>query len=314
MLLLGATLRPAAAAEWMIEDPGQGAVELAAGGVAANELSGLAWRDGDRWLAVSDDDGRLVHLRLRLDPASGRILEVVAESVQTLAEGVDLEGLALLDGGRTLAVADERGPAVRTYRLADGMLLRRAAIPPVFATQRRNLGFEALTAAADGTLWTANEEALAGDGPTSSAAAGTLVRLLRLDAALQPTGQWAYRTDAVAGRAMLADRGTGVSDLVALPEGGLLALERSYGSDGLRVRLYTVDLSGAPDVSALAALPADVAVARKRLLWEHTSTRDNFEGAALGPTLADGSRSLVLIGDDGHALRGGLYALRLRRR
>ena len=42
------------------------------------------------------------------------------------------------------------------------------------------------------------------------------------------------------------------------------------------------------------------------------SLRDNFEGTALGPPLADGSRSLVLICDDGHDLHQALYPLRLR--
>ena len=298
---------------WTIEDPGQGVVELPAD-PAARELSGLAWLDGDRWLAVSDEGGRLVPLRLAIAPDSGRIGEVAIGTALALAGSVDLEGVAVLDGGATVVVADERPPAVRAYRLADGARLRTAPLPAVFTAARGNLGFESLTADRDGHVWTANEEALPGDGPTSSAAAGTLVRLLRLDGLLRPVGQWAYRTDPIFGRAMLDDRGTGLSDLVALPDGGLLALERSYGSNGLRARLYAVDLAGAEDVSALAALRAGTAGVPKRLLWEYDSRRDNLEGAALGPPLADGSRSLVLIGDDGYDLRRALYALRLRRR
>jgi hypothetical protein len=142
---------------------------------------------------------------------------------------------------------------------------------------------------------------------------GTMVRLLRLDGDLRPTGQWAYRTDPVAGAKVLSDRGTGLSELAALPDGRLLALERSFGSEGLRIRLYAVDVSGATEVSALPALAdADVVPASKQLLWQRTALRDNFEGMAIGPPLADGSRSLLLVSDDGHNLSQALYPLRLR--
>ena len=103
---------------------------------------------------------------------------------------------------------------------------------------------------------------------------------------------------------------SGVSDVVALPGGALLALERAFGTIGFRIRLYEVDLSGATDVSALPALRgAHYVPVAKRLLWERVFPDYDFEGAALGPALADGSNSLVLISDNGHAFRQGLYGL-----
>ena len=59
---------------------------------------------------------------------------------------------------------------------------------------------------------------------------------------------------------------------------------------------------------------ADIVPARKQLLWQRTSLRDNFEGLAIGPPLADGARSLMLVSDDGHALAQALYPLTLRAR
>lgn len=41
------------------------------------------------------------------------------------------------------------------------------------------------------------------------------------------------------------------------------------------------------------------------------SNDDNFEGLALGPTLANGDRSLLLVSDDGAGFDQSLYALRL---
>ena len=112
---------------------------------------------------------------------------------------------------------------------------------------------------------------------------------------------------------MVEGRGTGLSDLVALPDGRLLALERSLGIGGLRIRLYELDLSGADDVSRTASLAgARIHPVRKHLLWERRSLSDNIEGAALGPPLGDGSRSLLLISDDGHGLAQALYPLRLQ--
>lgn len=304
---------PVAAQPWVIGDPGQGPVGLDAGASGAHELSGLAWAGGDRWAAVSDEDHRLYWLRIEVEPVSGRIRAAAVERSLALIGSEDLEGVALAPDGTSVTVSDEVGPAVREYALPDGPLRRTAELPAVFASVRRNLGLEALTRDGSGHLWTANEEALHADGPTSPNSDGTVVRLLRLDADLRPAGQWAYRTDAVAGSPMLDDRGTGLSELAALPDGRLLALERSYGTEGLRIRLYEVTLDGATEVSELPSLlGADLVLARKRRLWERTSLRDNFEGMAIGPPLADGSRSLLLIADDGHGLEQVLYALTLR--
>lgn len=314
-LLWLALVAPALAQRWAIDDPGQGPVALAAGAAQAHELSGIAWLDGDRYVAVSDNDGRLVRLRIALDARSGRIAQAAVLDVVTLTGSTDLEGVAVTADGSRVVVADEIEPTLREYAVAGGPPLRQARVPAVFAQRRRNLGFEALARDVEGALWTANEEALRPDGPTSSAAAGTRVRLQRFDADLRPSGQWAYQTDAIAGAPVLGDRGTGLSDLVALPDGRLLALERSLGSDGLRIRLFELDLAGASEVSRLASLDGvRLTPVRKHLLWERTGVRDNYEGATLGPPLADGSRSLLLVADDGHRLDQSLYALRLRAR
>ena len=314
-LLLFTLVTPAHAQRWAVDDPGQGPVALAAGAAQAHELSGIAWLGGDRYVAVSDNDGRLARLRIGLDPRSGRIAQAAVLDVVTLTGSTDLEGVAVTADGSRVVVADEIEPTLREYAVAGGPPLRQARVPAVFAQRRRNLGFEALARDAEGALWTANEEALRPDGPTSSAAAGTRVRLQRFDADLRPSGQWIYQTDAIAGAPVLADRGTGLSDLVALPDGRLLALERSLGSDGLRIRLFELDLAGASEVSRLAALDGvPLTPVRKHLLWERTGVRDNYEGATLGPPLADGSRSLLLVADDGPRLDQSLYALRLRAR
>jgi hypothetical protein len=164
-------------------------------------------------------------------------------------------------------------------------------------------------------MWTANEEALSGDGAVSSFTAGTTVRLQKFDALLSPAGQWAYVTDPISGD--LGNNGrdievSGVSDLLALPSDDLLVMERSLGATpfGFRIRLYQVDLSAATDVSALPTLAGEsYAAAGKALLWEGNFPANNFEGIALGPPLTGGVHSLLLMSDDGGGTHQGLYAL-----
>jgi hypothetical protein len=195
---------------------------------------------------------------------------------------------------------------------------------------RPNLGFLAIARSDDGSYWTANEDALLVDGTAASDSLGATVRLLHLDADLHPLAQFLYPVDPwsrkirnpsiVSGKEI-----SGLSELVALPGGRLLALERAFGGDiggyaSLRSRLYLVDLGGATDVSAPAFRDGLAGkryhAARKTLLWEEGwgLTNSNFEGMALGPELADGSRLLLLIADNNGGSAQALFSLRLRKR
>ncbi len=85
-------------------------------------------------------------------------------------------------------------------------------------------------------------------------------------------------------------------------------------------RLYDVaDLDDATDVSAPEfrtglAGRTDFTPAAKRLLFERRFGLpvSNFEGMALGPRLANGQRSLLLIVDNGGGTWQSIYALGLR--
>jgi hypothetical protein len=88
----------------------------------------------------------------------------------------------------------------------------------------------------------------------------------------------------------------------------VLVLEREFGGaviPDFRSRLYAVDVSGATDVSNVRMLAAGGFVpAAKTLLWQRGFPFSNFEGMALGPPLADGRRSLILVSDDGGGVGG----------
>ncbi len=295
---------------------GVGAMALSSGSTGAAELSGVTWATGTQYYAISDNNARLYPLTVNLDLTTGAITGSALSAHVQLATGTDLEGVAYDSSAGTVFVSDETGPAIREHNIGDGSVVGPVGVPPVYANIVTNYGLESLTLGPGGTsMWTANEEALSVDGPLSSFAAGSVVRLQTFDAGLSPAGQWAYVTDPIAGDVPLttAER-SGVSDLVALPNGQLLVLEREFGLgiSLFRSRIYLADFAGATDTSLLPQLATAVYTpVGKQLLWEGNFATDNYEGIALGPQLTDGSYSLLMISDNGGGLSQSLYALKV---
>jgi hypothetical protein len=330
---VAALLLAAGAPAISIVDPGQGPVALADGAhTLPRELSGVTWVPGtSEYWAVSDDQPVIQHLSVSIDPITGAITSgtTIGSLALTRSDGGplpasrDLEGIALSADGASVFVSDEGGIRIRQHALATGRTL--AEIGPatdpalaVFANRRTNLGWESLSRAPDtGLLYTANEEALSVDGPNGSGATSTRVRLQALAPSGVSAGQWGYTVSGDIVPDTFANTNAGVSDLVALPGGSLLVLERSAGLVAFpdldfRDRIFLVDVTGATDVTGLATLKnGGYAPAAKTLLWEGLFSDDNFEGIALGPLLANGDRSLMLVSDDGSGFSQSLLALRL---
>lgn len=308
---------PAAfAVPWMIQEAATSSFSLSVGGSGASELSGLTWTGGSTFYAVSDNSADMYPLTIGIDLADGTIDSAAVGTSVSLA-GSDLEGIAFVSPDHIL-VSDESGPNVRLHNLTDGSLVETLTLPAVLGNVRSNLSLEAVAwDTTNGYAWTTSEEALSVDGPVSSFSLGTVVRLFRFDDSFAATGQWAYVTDAIPGDRPPSGRDielSGVPSLAVLPDGTLLVLERALGnSAGLRHRIYQIDFTAASDVSALAALDgASYTPVSKTLLWERTVLLTNFEGMALGPTLNDGSQSLVLVSDNGSGLASALFALKVR--
>lgn len=86
------------------------------------------------------------------------------------------------------------------------------------------------------------------------------------------------------------------------------------GKSRFRMRIYQADTMGATDVRGWMSLgDADFVPIRKRLLFEADTGSAMYEGMCVGPTLEDGSRSLLLISDGDGAAVECLKVLRLRR-
>ncbi len=310
-------------------------------------LSGLTYDAGRGvYYAISDDRGEKQAPRfytLQIDLEGGGIRDVRVVGVTTLdsdintpgvqpyeTNDIDAEDLQLF--GNELLISSERDrngrPWIRRFAL-DGTLLGELPMPERFLTVteqgpdgrprvvrgvRTNLGHEGMALTPSGlTLFTANEEALAQDGPIATLTAGTNVRVTRWElggAEARPTSEYAYATEKIFAQPQPADQfaDNGVSAMLwvrhLLPEYDLLVMERSFATGvGNDVSIYGVTLTDATDVSQLDALPSPFSgrVASKTRLVNMAEVgivADNLEALALGPRLPDGKASLILMSDD----------------
>ena len=97
----------------------------------------------------------------------------------------------------------------------------------------------------------------------------------------------------------------GVNELVAIDRGGhFLTLERSYGAtSGFSAKIWQIATGAATDTSSIKSFRTspNVRSIRKKLVLDLATLGiklDNLEGMAIGPRLADGSQSLILVSDD----------------
>jgi hypothetical protein len=310
-----------------------------AGGFRVGGLSGVARAADGTWLAVVDNEeetpARVFRLAFAVGesgaaPPPGRTaLEVPLAAIPLSGfngKTFDGEGLALEPSGEML-ISSEIEPSIREVSL-DGRTLRSLPVPELFLAGKRgrgirsNLGFESLTLAPGGdALWTANERALQQDAPEDLARPSPvrLLRYERRDGGFVPGAQFVYEVEPLRWRAGAGFQTRGLSDLLALPGGDLLALEREFVEGrGFVIQIFRVSLAGATDVSGMETLAGQSwTPARKTLVYDFARSGfvpDNIEGMSFGPTLPDGSRTVVLVSDNNFnpLEKTQIVALRLR--
>jgi hypothetical protein len=301
-------------------------------------LSGITFVGGNRFWTVADDgsEGGVYECEIDLNDAGTAISAFSICSTNDrvrLGSASDLEGCAFDPATGNVWASDEGGRSIREYDSATGEKLRSIAIPAILSGYRYNFGFEALTISGDGlSLWTANEEALECDGAVSSHAAGTTVRLAKFTRrsvrdVFSLEAMYAYTTDPWTNEYNYSGKARcGVAGLCALPDGSLLVLERELsfsGTSGLALylgnllawKLYRVaDPGAATDVKDWPSLKEDGWTGTEKELLASDGgllfATGNFEGVCLGPRLADGSLSVLLISDSGDGYsRPMLYPL-----
>ena len=283
-------------------------------GQAFGQLSGLTYVGGNEWLAVSDKRNELLPITIGFNAGTGATTTLTSGVKRVLGGAErDYEGIAFTGATRnTLLVSEEDSPGVREFDRATLAEVATSPLPTpgVFAANLRgNLGFESLTYhATSGAVFTANEEALVSDGPTANAAMGTTVRVQRFapsGASFIAQGQWAYVVDPIHGTNSTTITSpaaqSGLSDLVALDDGRLLALERSvfymdvFGQGfpplpNFLSKIYLISPTGTP-ANADVLHPLS-----KTLLWSGSlGISGNLEGLALGPATTNGRLVLGIV-------------------
>jgi|Deesub1362B_J571_1020462.scaffolds.fasta_scaffold00136_37 hypothetical protein len=242
---------------------------------------------------------------------------------------VDAEEVVLTPD-RKLIISSERDlkgiPWIRVFAL-DGVMLSEIPVPGKFIPAegkgiRRNLAFEAMALSPDGkTLFFANEQALAQDGPIATPDNGTQVRIVQYDLpgdAPAEAAEYVYVTEPVfaAPKGKYADNGVVAMLYVKhlVPEYDLFVVERAYSSGvGNDIKVFGVRLAGADDVKEVEALPYPFpgnAVEKTLLLRisaipEYSDipvVPDNIEAIVLGPALPTGNSSLILASDNNYNL------------
>lgn len=305
--------------------------------VPAGNYSGLTWMGGDQYLMVSDkgaEDG-IFFLSVQLDSLKGKLLEVRVDSFVTVgtAKG-DVEGIAYLPETNTVLLSREADQRVVEYRLDGKPTGRELAVSAWQKKFRRNYGFEALTyQQATRLIWTATESTLPADGDAATAANGVRnrIRLQSFGEDFLPRNSYAYEMDAPSVSQSARIYVMGVSELVALPDGSLLVLEREVFIPKKKLgafcqcKLYQVFPAQGEAITNDSPLTAQSPFLSKSLVCQWKTRLNllhqdfaNYEGACLGSVLSDGSLLLLLCADsqnqESGILRDWFLPVRLSRR
>jgi hypothetical protein len=309
-------------------------------GVEFGGISGIdRAADGTYW-AIADDRGgergtpRFYNLSLDYDAAGFNGVAINSQTYMQRPDGttfpsnartVDPEGIRVAPNGNlywssegnwNANAASRYQPFVREMTTS-GVFVREFATPAMYnyvdnasTGGRNNKLFEALTVTPNGTIYTANEDALVQDGPLTSVSNGSVVRLTALDPVSGAAGaQYAYElppipVDAVPGAPFGPDNG--LPELLAISDTQFIAIERAFAFGvGNTIRLTLAEITAdTTDVSGIASLTgADYTPMRRTLLLEmpitfEGITLDNIEAISWGKTLANGNRTLVLAADN----------------
>ena len=273
--------------------------------VGAGEYSGISYIGGTQYAVVHDklNGGGIVlyDITINNDGSVGTVSKSVPSGTSSSAvTNMDNEGVAYVPGTPgTLFVSAEADQSIREYDLTGAPTGRSLVVPEDLGVGKitSNKGFEALTYnAMTGLFWTVTESELTKDADKPG-----LLRLQSFGTDLKAAGRYLYQMDAPSKTSEEAAAATsyvfGVPALAALDDGRIIVLEREvYVGSGSEVfnsftktNLYVVKPSS--DGSGIL---------RKSLLKSFTtgpSSFANYEGMCVGPTLSDGSKTLVLIPD-----------------
>ncbi|MBB4195144.1 hypothetical protein GGE45_005063 [Rhizobium aethiopicum] len=293
------------------------------------EFGGISGLDFDaatgHYIAISDDRSDKAPARfyeLDIDVDASRLKGVSVDKHVTpkdktgelfAAKTVDPESIRLgKDGIYWGSEGDAKvllPPFIRVTT-PDGSFAREFKLPEGSAPAidkstgiRDNLAFEDLAVAPSGDVFVGVEAALYQDGPKPLLTTGSLSRIIRYDGATgEPKAEYVYPVSPIPQAATKADGGNdnGMSEMIALDDHRLLAVERSYAEGfGNNVKITMMDLADATDISAIPSLakndPPVVPAGKSQILDLRAIglVPDNIEAMSLGKA-KDGTDVLIL--------------------
>lgn len=247
--------------------------------------------------------------------------------------GLDPEGLVRFSDGDFLISSEGNNDAKprempRIFRVnSAGVWKSDLPIPDKYLPEstgqqkkgiQNNAAFEGLTEFGDGKfVFTSTESALSQDFIAGEEEKGDWIRILKYEnkgqKGYQPVAEYAYRVDAFKDNQKGKEVFRGVSEILALSETKLIVLERgvrifSKNMWAQTIGIYLVDLSKGTDVSSLNKLSDGkfTGVDKIKLIDFETDlvkergdkVVQNFEALTWGPKLADGRKSLLVMGDN----------------
>lgn len=316
-------------------------------GIQPGNYSGITHVKDNVYAVVDDKDKvdgfKLLTLDIDSVTAKVRNASMVEPNMMSerRAKGVatnrDCEGIAYFSETKTLFVSGEEDQRILEYSLDGSPTGRELQIPIQMQRDKiaHNLGFEALTYnEKQERFWTTTESTLLADGERASAKNNdvhNLLRFISFNNALQPETSYIYTMDKPEARKKSAKSIIGVPSLIALDDGRLIVMEREgcfpkkeYGS-WVKIKLYMVNPVNEKPVSMdtqMQSLEKDsdgvpLVSMHKELLGQFTThlrigqmNLSNYEGMCLGPRLADGRQTIILIADSQNGMGNWLYHIK----
>jgi len=288
-------------------------------GVEVGGLSGIEFDPStSRHIAISDDrsekaPARFYHLDIDIGADGLKGVAVLDHVTLQDKDGqpfasrkVDAESIRLgRDGIYWSSEGDGKALLPPFVRIAnrDGSFMREFSLPDGFAPT----AFEGLAFLSGGDLIVGMESALYQDGPITTLTSGALARLIRYDVATgQQKAQYVYPISPIPQAPSTASgwNDSGLSEIMALDDRHLLAIERGYAQGvGNSIVINMFDLDGATDVSNIPSLTkADqrIVPVRKTQIMDLRAlglAPDNIEGITFGKA-KDGTDVLILVADN----------------
>lgn len=310
-------------------------------GILPGNYSGITHVQDNVYAIVDDKDkvDGFKLLTLDIDTIKGKVrnASLVEPSVmaQRRADGSgvyrDCEGICFFDEARTLFVSGEEDQRILEYDLDGKPTGRELNVPESMSADKisHNLGFEALTYNhINHRFWTTTEGTLLADGKHSEAKnldVQNLLRFVAFNDSLQPCASYVYQMDLPQTRKTKSTCVMGVPSLLALDDGRIIVMEREgsfpkkeYGS-WVQIKLYVVNPNESQQFSLdtpMSAFTSDKYLQKELLCKFKTRLRlgmmnlSNYEGMCLGPRLADGRQTIILIADSQNGMGNWLYHIK----